>query len=170
MKDKRITTKELSFYALMTALALILSYLESLVPPFFAVPGMKIGLTNLAVLIMLYSRGAKSAVFINIVRIILVSLLFGSVTGFFYSLAGGVLSALVMILLKRTGGFSIVAVSVAGGVAHNIAQILVAVLLLNTSSIAWYLVVLWFTGTLSGAIIGILGGLLCKKLEKTRFF
>ncbi len=170
MKKQTITTKTLAFYALMIALAMILSYLEMLVPPFFAIPGMKLGLTNLVVLIMLYSRGAKSAMFINLVRILLVSLLFGSGVSFIYSLAGGLLSGLVMILLKRTGKFSIVAVSIAGGVSHNIGQILAAVLLLNTTSIAWYLVILWFTGTASGAVIGILGGILCKKLQNARLF
>ena len=151
MKKSGITTKQLAFYGLMIALAMILSYIESLIPPFFAIPGMKLGLTNIVVLIMLYSRGAKSAVFINAVRILLVSLLFGNSVGFIYSLSGGVLSALVMILLKHTEKFSIVAVSIAGGVAHNVGQILAAVLLLNTTSIAWYLVVLWFTGAASGA-------------------
>lgn len=170
MKKQTITTKTLAFYALMIALAMILSYLEMLVPPFFAIPGMKLGLTNLVVLIMLYSRGAKSAMFINLVRILLVSLLFGSGVSFIYSLAGGLLSGLVMILLKRTGKFSIVAVSIAGGVSHNIGQILAAVLLLNTTSIAWYLVALWFTGTASGTVIGILGGILCKKLQNARLF
>lgn len=170
MKKRSEATKELAFYGLMIALAMILSYLESLIPPFFAIPGMKLGLTNLVVLIMLYFRGAKSALFINAVRIILVSLLFGNSMSFVYGIAGGVLSGAVMILLKRTGKFSIVAVSIAGGVAHNIGQILAAIILMNTTSIAWYLVVLWFTGVASGAVIGILGGLLCKKLQKARLF
>ncbi|MBR3298272.1 MAG: Gx transporter family protein [Clostridia bacterium] len=170
MKRKPLTTKQLAFYGLMIALALILSYLESLIPPFFAVPGMKLGLTNLVVLIMLYSKGARSAVFINFVRILLVSLLFGNGMSFAYSMAGGLLSALVMILLKRIGGFSIAAVSIAGGVAHNVGQIIAAILLLQTTSIAWYLLILWFTGTVSGAVIGILGGILCKKLQSARLF
>ncbi len=165
-----LNAKQLAFYALMIALALILSCLEALIPPFFAVPGMKLGLTNLVVLIMLYMRGAKSALFINAVRIILVSLLFGNGMGFIYSLAGGLLSGIVMILLKKAGGFSIAAVSVAGGVAHNIGQIIAAIFLLNTASIAWYLAVLWFTGAASGAVIGILGGLICKKLRDARLF
>lgn len=92
-------------------------------------------------------------------------MLFGNSMSFVYSIAGGVLSGAVMILLKRTGKFSIVAVCIAGGVAHNIGQILAAIILLNTTSIAWYPVVLWFTGVASGAVIGILGGLLCKKLH-----
>ena len=170
MKKSAIKTKELTFHGLMIALALILSYLEMLVPPFFAVPGMKLGLTNLVVLVMLYTKGAKSAVFINIVRILLVSLLFGNGMSFIYSLCGGLLSGAVMILLKKTDRFSSVAVSIAGGVSHNIAQILAAMLLLGTASIAWYLVVLWFTGIASGAVIGILGGLICKKLQNAKFF
>lgn len=169
MKKSVISTKQLAFYGLMIALALILSYIEMLVPPFFNIPGMKLGLTNLVVLLMLYSKGAKSAVFINIVRIILVSLLFGSSVSFIYSISGGLLSGLVMILLKKSGAFSMVTVSIAGGVAHNVGQILAAMLILNTASIAWYVIVLWFTGIASGAVIGILGGLVCTKLQKANF-
>lgn len=170
MKKRGITTKALAFHGMMIALALILSYIESLIPPFFAIPGMKLGLTNLVVLIMLYSKGARSAAFINFVRIVLVSVLFGSGMSFAYSLAGGVLSGAAIILLKRTEKLSIFTVSIVGGVAHNVGQILAAILLLNTTSIAWYLVILWFSGAASGAVIGILGGLLCKTLQNARFF
>ena len=152
-------------YSLLIAVALILSYVEAQIPAFFAVPGMKLGLTNLVVLVALYLMDEKSAILINLLRIVLVSVLFGNGMSLAYSVAGGLLSGLVMILLKRTGRFSIVAVSVAGGVAHNIGQILVAMVLLGTGSLAWYLLILWFTGIGAGAVIGILGGLLCKRLE-----
>ncbi|MBQ6540588.1 MAG: Gx transporter family protein [Oscillospiraceae bacterium] len=158
-------TKRIALYGLLIALALILSYLEARIPAFFAVPGMKLGITNLVVLAALYLMDAKSAVFINILRIILVSVLFGTGVSLAYSLAGGLLSGLVMILLKKTGRFGIVAVSTAGGVAHNIGQILTAMALLGTRSLAWYLLILWFTGIASGAVIGLLGGLLCGRLE-----
>jgi heptaprenyl diphosphate synthase len=152
-------------YSLLIAVALILSYVEAQIPAFFAVPGMKLGLTNLVVLVALYLMDEKSAILINLLRIVLVSVLFGNGMSLAYSVAGGLLSGLVMILLKRTGRFSIVAVSVAGGVAHNIGQILVAMVLLGTGSLAWYLLILWFTGIGAGAVIGIIGGLLCKRLE-----
>ncbi len=158
--------KVVAQYGLLVALALILSYAEAQIPAFFAVPGMKLGLTNLVVLVALYRMGTKSALLINLVRIVLVAVLFGNGMSLAYSLAGGLLSGLVMILLKRTGKVHIFAVSVAGGIAHNVGQILVAMALLETTALAWYLLVLWFTGLVSGAVIGLVGGELCRRLEK----
>lgn len=158
--------KTIARYGLLIALALILSYAEAQIPAFFAVPGMKLGLTNLVVLLALYLMGSGSAVTINMIRIALVALLFGNGMSLAYSAAGGLLSGGVMILLKKAGRFSVVTVSIAGGVMHNVGQILVAMVLLGTSSLAWYLLILWFTGIASGAVIGILGGLLCGRLEK----
>lgn len=163
MTQKR--TKTVALYGLMVALALILSYLEAQIPAFFAVPGMKLGLTNVVVLVALYCLGARSAMGINLMRIVLVSILFGNGMSLAYSLAGGMLSSVVMILLKKTGRLAIVTVSVGGGVAHNIGQILTAMALLQTASLGWYLLVLWFTGLASGAIIGIVGGELCRRLK-----
>ena len=161
-----MNTKKIVTYGILIAVALVLSYLESLIPPFFAVYGMKLGLTNLVVIIALYLMGTGSALFINILRVLLVGLLSGNLLGLLYSLAGAVLSWIVMMLLKRTGKFGIVTVSIAGGVFHNIGQILVAMLILNTELIAWYLLILWFSGIAAGAVIGIIGGLLCKRLER----
>ena len=157
-------TKTLALYGLLTALALVLSYAESLVPPVFAVPGMKLGLTNVVVLTALYLMDAKSAVLINFVRIALVAALFGSGMSFLYSLAGGLLSAAVMILLKKSGRFGITGVSAAGGISHNVGQILVAMAVLETSSLSWYLMILWMTGLVSGLLIGLLGGVITGRL------
>jgi heptaprenyl diphosphate synthase len=159
-------TKQIAQYGLLIAVALILSYVEAQIPAFFAVPGMKLGLTNVVVLFALYRMGEKSGMVINLVRIFLVSMLFGNGMSLAYSVAGGLLSGLVMILLKKTGKFRIITVSVAGGVAHNIGQILVAMVLLETKAVAWYLLVLWFTGIGSGLVIGLVGGELCRRLEK----
>lgn len=161
MKPSRMVAQ----YGLLVALALIFSYIEAQVPAFFAVPGMKLGLTNVVVLFALYRMGSKSAVVANLLRIFLVSVLFGNGMSLAYSLAGGLLSGLVMILLKKTGKFRIVTVSVAGGIAHNIGQVLMAMVLLETTALAWYLLVLWFTGLGSGLVIGLLGGELCRRLE-----
>jgi heptaprenyl diphosphate synthase len=158
-------TKTIAQYGLLIAVALILSYVEAQIPAFFAVPGMKLGLTNVVVLFALYHMGEKSALAVNLLRIFLVALLFGNGMSLAYSVAGGLLSGLVMILLKKTGKFRIVTVSVAGSVSHNIGQILVAMALLGTTSIAWYLLVLWFTGIASGLLIGFVGGELCRRLE-----
>jgi heptaprenyl diphosphate synthase len=161
--------KQIAQYGLLIAMAMILSYVEAQIPAFFAVPGMKLGLTNVVVLYALYCMGDKSALMINFIRIFLVSMLFGNGISIAYSIAGGLLSGLVMIILKKTGKFGIVTVSIAGGVAHNIGQILVAMYLLEVTAIAWYLLILWFTGIVSGLLIGILGGELCKRLRKIDF-
>ena len=145
---------------------MIMSYLEAQLPVFFAIPGMKLGLTNVVVLVALYGMGYGSAAVINLVRIVLVSMLFGNGMSLAYSLAGGILSGAIMMLLKRTNAFSMVAVSIAGGIAHNIGQILVAMLVLQTAALGWYLLVLWVSGLVSGAIIGVIGGELCQRLQK----
>lgn len=118
------------------------------------------------VLVALYGMGYGSAAVINLVRIVLVSMLFGNGMSLAYSLAGGILSGAIMMLLKRTNAFSMVAVSIAGGIAHNIGQILVAMLVLQTAALGWYLLVLWISGLVSGAIIGVIGGELCRRLQK----
>lgn len=163
MKQNTLTQK-VTLYGVLTALALVLSWLESLVPAFFAVPGMKLGLTNLVVLTALYLMNPVSALAINIVRIFLVGLLFGNGVSLAYSLAGGMLSWAVMALLQRTGVFGTPVVSIAGGVAHNVGQIFAAMVILQTTAVGWYLLVLWFSGLAAGAVIGILGAELCRRL------
>lgn len=158
-------TKKIATYGVMAALAMILSYVEMQLPAFVAIPGVKMGLTNIVVIVALYKMGNKSAIFINIVRIIAVSLLFGTLMSFAFSFAGGMLSTLVMILLKKTDKFSAVGVSVAGGITHNIGQILAAMLLLNTKAIIWYLPVLWLSGILSGLLIGLIGAIIVKRIK-----
>ncbi len=158
-KINRLTT-----YGLMVALALVLSYVESLVPAFFALPGMKLGLTNIVVVVALYRYGDKSAFAINMIRILLVTFMFGNAASFLYSLAGGFLSTILMILLKKCGRFSMTAVSAVGGVAHNAGQILMAMLLLYTSSVGYYMLVLWFTGILTGLVIGLISAEIVRRL------
>ena len=150
-------------YGLLTALALVLSYLESLVPPLW-VPGVKLGLPNLAVVFALYRLGFKDACAISLERVVLVALLFGNGAALAYSIAGAALSLALMGLLKRTGKFSSVGVSVAGGVAHNAGQILVAMALLETSRLAWYLPVLWISGMIAGVLVGIVSGGLVERV------
>lgn len=161
---RRNATQRVATYGLLIALAMILSYVEAQIPAFFAVPGMKLGLTNIVVLFALYKIGYKSAFFINLLRILLVAILFGTGLSLAYSLAGGMLSTFVMILLKKTGKFHLVTVSVVGGVCHNIGQILVAIAILETTKIAWYLLVLWFSGLASGLVIGLIGAEIVKRV------
>ncbi len=150
--------------ALLVALAMVLSWLESLVPVSAAVPGVKLGLANLVVIFSLYRMGFREAAVISLVRVILVSATFGNAYSFAYSLAGAALSLGVMALLKRTGKFSILGVSIAGGVCHNLGQILVAMAVLGRGEIIWYLPALLAAGTAAGVAVGVLGGVLTRRI------
>jgi heptaprenyl diphosphate synthase len=166
---RRPGVRRLSFYALMIALAMIFSYLETLLPTPFFVPGMKLGLANIVTMVALYKMRASDAAVISAARILLSALLFGNAFSLAYSLAGGAFSLAMMVLMKKTGKFGVAGVSAAGGVCHNIAQIGVAALLLETGELIYYLPVLLITGAVTGALIGVLGGLLLKKLTKVPF-
>ena len=159
-------SKDVAEYGLMVALAMVLSYLEAQMPVFFAVPGMKLGLTNLVVLIALVRRGEKSAFCINVVRIVLTAFTFGSMSAMLYSLAGAALSLAVMILCRKADLFHVTGVSIAGGVAHNIGQLIVAMLVLENASLLYYLPVLLLAGTVAGALIGFLGAQMLLRLGK----
>lgn len=158
-------TRRMARYALLTALAMVLSWLESLVPVSAAAPGVKLGLTNLVVIFALYRMGLRAAAAVSLARVGLVSMTFGNAYSFAYSLAGAALSLAVMALLRRTGRFSILGVSVAGGVSHNIAQILVAVAALGTGRLAWYLPALLVSGVAAGVAIGAVGGVLTERIK-----
>ena len=155
--------EKIAQYGLITALALVLSWVESLLPP-LGVPGVKLGLPNLAVVFALYRLGVRDACVISLVRVVLVALLFGNGAALAYSVAGAGLSRALGGLVKRTGEFSPVGVSVAGGGAHNAGQILVAMAMLETSRLVWYLPVLWVSGTVAGVLIGIAAGVLVKRI------
>ncbi len=159
-------SKQVSRYALLIALAMVLSWLESLVPISAAVPGMKLGLTNLVVIFALYRMRSVDAAMISFVRVLLVSFTFGNAYAFAYSMAGAVLSLLIMLALKKSGRFSTVGVSIAGGVGHNLGQIIVAALVLETEKIFFYLPVLMVSGMAAGVCIGLLGGIITERLKK----
>ncbi len=168
-KNNRASALRAARYGILIALALVLSYVESQIPFFTFAPGVKPGLTNIVVLTALYKMGGKSAMALNILRIVLVSLLFGGFSAMLYSLAGGMLSTAVMILLKKLDIFSVTAVSIAGGISHNIGQVIVAVFMLNTTGLFWYLAVLWLSGLVAGALTGILGSILVRRLPDKLF-
>ena len=169
MKKTTVQTRKLAFIALLSSLALLLSYVEFLLPPIFvAVPGIKVGLPNVVILYVLYAFGIKHAVFVSFTRIFVSSLLFGNVMTLAYSVAGAVLSLLIMTLLTKIDKLSTVGVSVAGGVAHNLGQILVAMVLLDTPQIAYYMLVLAITGTLSGIFIGMCGAFVINRLPSKK--
>ena len=158
-------SKQVARYALLTALAMALSWLESLVPLSMAVPGMKLGLTNIVVVFALYRMSLRDAAALSLVRVLLVSMTFGNAYSFAYSLAGAVLSLAVMAGLKKTDKFSILGVSAAGGVCHNLGQLLVAIAVLGTARLGWYLPALAAWGTAAGAAIGAAGGLVIRRVK-----
>ena len=150
----------------LTALALIFSYIEFLVPLPIAIPGIKLGLANIVCLVCLYALGEKHAILINVTRIALAALLFGSVFSALYALAGGVVSFAVMALLKRTKRFSVCGVSMAGGVFHNLAQLAVAGLLVESAQVFYYFPVLLLSGMATGIGIGILATLILRSIAR----
>ena len=161
-------TKKVAMLGLTVALAMIMSYIEALVPISFAVPGIKMGLANIVIIFVLYKIGTKEAILVSLIRVILVSLLFSNAMAMAYSIAGAVLSLSVMWLLKKTDKFSVIGVSVAGGIMHNVGQIIMAVILLGTEQIALYLPVLIITGTATGVVIGIVAGLVINRFKNIR--
>lgn len=158
-------TRDIARFALLTALAMVLSWVESLVPLSVAVPGVKLGLTNLVVLFALYRMSLKAAWCLSLVRVVLVSFTFGNAFSLWYSLAGAILSLVVMMALKATGKFSVTGVSVAGAVCHNLGQILVAMAVLRSTAVAFYYPALLLSGTIAGICIGLAGGVLVRRIR-----
>ena len=165
---KKTNTKRLVTLALCTTVAMILSYLESLIPLSFAVPGIKIGFANIAVIFVLYRFGWKEASIVSLLRIVWLALLFGNAMTLIYSVCGAVLSLTGMILLKRLQKFSEVGVSVAGGILHNAGQITAAMVLMDTAQIVYYLPVLAISGTIAGIVIGIVAAILIKRVPANK--
>lgn len=164
METRRITRT-----GMLTALALLLSYVEMLLPSFIPVPGIKLGLANTAVVFALYTLPLADVLFISVLRVFISSLLFGNVLSLVYSLAGAVLSLAVMALLYRLK-LPLGAVSVTGGVVHNSAQLLVASLVLSSTSIFYYLPFLIFSGAVTGFVIGLVAQALCDRLDEEYSF
>lgn len=158
--------KHIAYFGLLLTLALILSYVESMIPIFVSVPGVKLGLANLVVLICLYSFEVRYAFLLSILRVILVGLLFGNLFSILYSLAGAILSLLVMFFAKKVLKLGILGVSVLGGVFHNVGQLLVAIVLVSNYRISYLFPYLLLSGILTGAIIGILTNTIVPYLKK----
>lgn len=158
-------TTKITFLGLFTAVALVLSFLETLIPNMVPIPGFKIGLANFAVLLALYLFGFKEAVIVDLARIILVALLFGSLFSFFYALSGAVCALIIELIIKKTDKFSPIGVSVFGAVFHNIGQFIVAVILIKSLGILYYLPFTLLFCVLSGALNGYLVLILKDRLK-----
>ena len=150
----------------MTSLAIVFGYLEHLIPLPIGAYGIKLGLANLAVVVLLYTMNAPAAFAVNMLRIILCSILFGTFTSFWYSLIGGLLSFAIMLIIKATKKFSPMGISICGAIAHNVGQTAVAVILMEEFKIAIYLPILIIVGTLTGALIGIIAIPVIKQIDK----
>lgn len=163
-------TKKIAKMGMLVAVAFVLSYIEAMLPLNLGVPGIKAGLSNIVTVFSLYYFSPGMALGIAITRIVLCGLTFGSMPGLLYSLAGGILSFIVMVILKKTRKFSVYGVSVAGGVFHNIGQILVAVAVLQNKMVAYYLPFLLVAGVIAGVVVGILAAVLIKRFKDTGIF
>ena len=147
--------KKLPYMGVLLALALICSYVEVLIPFSIGIPGIKLGLANIVIVFALYMMGAKDAYLLSIARILISGFMFGNVMAIAYSLAGGMLSLTVMTFLKKTNLLSSISVSIAGGIAHNIGQIVIATFIVSNYSVMYYMPVLMIAGFITGALIGI---------------
>lgn len=157
---------KVAYFGVFTALALIFSYVESLIPIQLGIPGVKLGLANLIIVITLYKMGIKEAYILSIVRIVLAGFMFGNLFAILYSLAGGILSLTIMCILKKTEQFSIYGISMAGGVFHNIGQLIMAAMVLESISIGYYFPVLLISGLVTGFVIGVVSNEMLKRLKK----
>ena len=157
-------TRKVVHMGMLIALAMVLSFIESQIPAFVAVPGMKLGLANIAIVFALYSLGFREALGVSLIRVVLSAILFGSVVSGLYSAAGAILSFLGMALLKKSGFFGTVGVSVSGAVLHNLGQIGIACFILRTQALVYYLPFLILSAVLSGVVIGIISAVLVERL------
>lgn len=159
-------SRNVAAYGILIALAFILSYVESLITLPIPIPGIKIGLANLVVVTALFLMGPKQAFVLSMVRIILVGFTFGNLSTMMFSLGGGLLSWLLMAAAKQWKKFSVTGVSIIGGVGHNVGQILVAMRVVNSRALIYYLPFLIISGLITGAVIGLVGGIIVNSLKK----
>jgi heptaprenyl diphosphate synthase len=155
---------KVAYFGVFVALALIFSYVESLIPIQLGIPGVKLGLANLVIVIVLYKTNLKMALLLSITKAILSGFLFGNMFSILYSMAGGILSLVVMALLRRREGFSVIGISIAGGVFHNVGQLLMAMVAMETVRVMYYFPILLIAGVLTGFLIGVIAQEALKRL------
>lgn len=165
-RNDRMNTKKIAYLGLLIALAFVFSYIEFLIPVNIGVPGAKLGLANLVIIVALYTLNEKDAFVLSMIRIVLVGFTFANLASMLYSLSGGILSFVVMVLAKKTKKLSITGVSVLGGVFHNVGQIIMAIWVVKTASLIYYLPVLLVSGIIAGVAIGVLGGMVTKRIKR----
>ena len=166
MKWKAGSGKKAAYLGLLCAAGILLGYVETLIPFFFGIPGMKLGLPNLAVVMVLYLYSWRESLAVYLVRILVIGFLFGNVFSISFSMAGGLISLLSMALVKRSGKLDVTGVSMTGGVAHNAGQILVAMAVTENILVGYIFFPLVLSGLITGMLIGILGGELVKRMRR----
>lgn len=163
MKNKGV------YFGMFTALALIFSYVESLIPFHIGIPGVKLGLANLVIVVAMYKMNKKQVYLLSVTRVVLAGFMFGNLFSIVYSLAGSLLSLAVMYGLKRKESFSIMGISMAGGVFHNIGQLIVTMIVLESLNLVYYASVLLSSGLITGIVIGIVSDEIMKRIKKIHF-
>ena len=160
--------RQITTMGILVALAMVLGFVETLIPINLGIPGMKLGLANIVVVIALFLFDVKTAVVVSILRIILIAMTFGNMSMMFYSIAGASLSLLSMIAISKIKSFSLISVSIVGGIMHNVGQIICAAFVVRTNGVFTYLPVLMIAGLVSGALIGIVAGLISVRLTNVK--
>ena len=160
--------RQITIMGMLVALAMVLGFVETLIPINLGIPGMKLGLANIVVVIALFLFDVKTAVVVSILRIILIAMTFGNMSMMFYSIAGASLSLLSMIAISKIKSFSLISVSIVGGIMHNVGQIICAAFVVRTNGVFTYLPVLMIAGLVSGALIGIVAGLILVRLTNVK--
>ena len=163
------STKRITYTGMFVAIAMVFSYLESMIPVNIAVPGIKLGLANMVTIVVMYRLRISDAWIVSLVRVVLSSLLFGNMTVMVYSMAGSMLSRLVMTLCRKKDLFGLLGTSILGGVSHNAGQIAMAALLMKSGNIMLYMPVLCISGTIAGVCIGLAGAVLVRKLPSIEY-
>ena len=163
-------TKKIAYLGLLIALAFVFSYIEFLIPVNLGIPGAKLGLANLVIIVALYTINERDAFVLSMIRIVLVGFTFANLASMLYSLAGGILSFFTMVLAKRSKKFSMTGISVIGGIFHNVGQIIIAICVVKTASLVYYLPVLMVAGIVAGVAIGILGEMVTKLIRRVVHF
>lgn len=162
-------SQKCAILGMLLAVALLCSYVETLIPFSFRIPGIKLGLANIVIVITLYLIGSKEALAVSIARILLSGLLFGNLSIVVYSLAGGLLSFFIMLFLKNVVKLNILSVSGAGGICHNLGQLCVAALVVENLNLLYYMSVLFFSGLVTGLLIGLVSREVLKHLGKDEY-
>jgi heptaprenyl diphosphate synthase component I len=160
--------RQITTMGMLVALAMVLGFVETLIPINLGIPGMKLGLANIVVVIALFLFDIKTAVVVSILRIILIAMTFGNMSMMFYSIAGASLSLLSMIVISKIKSFSLISISIVGGIMHNVGQIICAAFVVRTNGVFTYLPVLMIAGLVSGALIGIVAGLISVRLTNVK--